>query len=123
MLESLREKLGRVRNSFRHAMGGFWYALRRELNLQIELLAGFLVIVTMLLLPVQKWEVVVLIIMITWVLVLEILNTLLERLVNLLKPRIHPYVGTLKDLMAAAVFVSAVGAAAVGLIIFWPYLF
>jgi diacylglycerol kinase len=104
-------------------MGGFWYALRRELNLQIELLAGFLVIVTMLLLPVQKWEVVVLIIMITWVLVLEILNTLLERLVNLLKPRIHPYVGTLKDLMAAAVFVSAVGAAAVGLIIFWPYLF
>ncbi len=122
ILESLKEKLGRLKRSFWHALGGLWYALRRELNLQIELLAGILVVITMLILPIQKWEGVVLVIMITWVLVLEVLNTLLERLVNLLKPRIHPYVGTLKDLMAAAVFLSAAGAAVVGLIIFWPYL-
>jgi diacylglycerol kinase len=55
------------------------------------------------------------------VLVLELLNSMLERLVDLVKPRMHGYVRDIKDLMAAAVLVTAGFAAVVGLIILLPY--
>ena len=53
---------------------------------------------------------------------MEILNTALEYFTDLLKPRLHSYVYTIKDLMSAAVLVSSLGAVTVGLIIFIPYL-
>lgn len=116
------EKIKKIGRSFLHAFHGFAYALKKERNLRIELLAAVFVVATMIVLKVEKWEMVVLILMIALVLILEMLNTFLERLVNLLKPRIHPQARVLKDLMAATVFLSSVVAAIIGLIIFLPYL-
>lgn len=109
-------------HSFRHAMAGFRFALRKEQNFKIEVFAAFLVIGAMFLVGVETWEAIVLTILIAGVLVLEILNTSLEQLVNLLKPRVHPKARVLKDLMATSVFLAAISAAIVGLLIFWPYI-
>ena len=56
------------------------------------------------------------------VLVLEIINTVFERVTDVLKPRVHPYAGAMKDLMAGAVFITSVGAAAVGVFILGPHI-
>ena len=117
-MESIK-KLGR---SFVNAFNGYKYAIKKEQNLKIETAAAILVVATMIMLPVKKWEAVVLVLVISFVLVLEVFNTFLERLVNLLKPRVHPQARVIKDLMAAAVFIASVGAAIVGILIFWPYL-
>lgn len=56
------------------------------------------------------------------VLVLEIVNSVVERIIDILKPRIHHYVEEIKDITAAAVLVASFSAAIVGLLIFWPHI-
>ncbi|MBP7061150.1 MAG: diacylglycerol kinase [Candidatus Moranbacteria bacterium] len=57
------------------------------------------------------------------VLILELVNTALERVMDILKPRVHPYARVVKDVMAGAVFIASCGAFIVGVIIFTPYMF
>ena len=50
----------------------------------------------------------------------ETLNTAIEFLTDLVSPEFHPIAGQVKDLAAAAVLISAMGAAIVGVIVFLP---
>lgn len=113
----------RLFRSFKDAFRGLVYAIKKEQNLKIELIAAVLVIVAMLVAGVERWEAVVLIFAIIAVLILEVLNTVLERIMNIFKPRIHPQIKVLKDLMAAAVFLTSIAATIIGIIIFIPYFF
>jgi undecaprenol kinase len=76
---------------------------------------------TMVLFQVTMAEAIILTMLIIFVLVLEVVNTIFEKMVDILKPRIHNYVAVIKDMMAAAVFIAALGAATVALMIFVPY--
>jgi len=76
----------------------------------------------MVLFRVKQWEAIALIFVICAVLFTEILNTVLERMVDILQPRLHHYSEIIKDMMAAAVFLTSSGALLVGIIIFYPYL-
>ena len=60
--------------------------------------------------------------MIFFVLVMELFNTILERVVDILKPRVHPYAQLIKDIMAATVLIASIGAIVVGITIFYPYI-
>jgi diacylglycerol kinase len=71
---------------------------------------------------VSRVEAAVLILVISSVLVLELLNTVLEKFIDVLKPRVHYFVEIMKDLMAAAVLVASIAAFAIGLVIFLPHL-
>jgi len=42
--------------------------------------------------------------------------------VDILKPRIHPYAKLIKDLMAATVLITSIVAVVVGILIFYPYI-
>lgn len=109
--------------SFSFAARGFRYVLRGERNFQIELLVAGLVIFGMLVFDLSVLERVALILCIVWVLTLELVNTAVERIMDVLQPRIHPYARIIKDVMAAAVLVSSAGALLVGLAIFLPRIF
>ena len=61
-------KINRLFHSFGHAITGFRFALRKEQNFKIEVLAGILVIGAMFLVGVKTWEAIVLVIMIAGVL-------------------------------------------------------
>lgn len=113
----------KIAKSFKHAFNGLAYSISKETNLQIELLIAIFVISAMIFFGVESWEAAFLVASIFSVIVLEIVNTLVERLVNIFHPRIHPYARAIKDIMAAAVFMTAFGAMLIGIIIFWPYLF
>lgn len=108
--------------SLSHAFDGLSYALRRERNFQIELVCGFFVLMLILVFKVKNWEAVVLIVMVAGVLIMELANTVMERVVDMLKPKVHPYARLIKDIMAAAVLISSFVAALVGIIIFYPYI-
>ena len=75
----------------------------------------------MIVFDVTKAEAIVLFFVVFGVLIMEILNTIMERVVDILKPRVHPYAKLIKDLMAASVLLSAILAVVTGLIIFLPY--
>ncbi len=109
--------------SFSFAARGFRYVLRGERNFQIELLVAGLVILGMFVFDLSVPERIALVLCIVWVLTLELINTAVERMMDVLQPRIHPYARIIKDVMAAAVLVSSAGAFLVGLIIFIPKIF
>ena len=67
-------------------------------------------------------QAIALLLLIILVLTLELINSILERFVDVFKPRIHPMVEEIKDLMAGAVLIASLGALIVGLLIFLPYL-
>ena len=56
------------------------------------------------------------------VICLEIINTAIERVVDLASPYYHPLAKAAKDIAAGAVFVFAVISVIIGAIIFLPYL-
>lgn len=107
--------------SIRFAIRGFWYVVRTEQNIRIHLLASLVVVVLMVYFQVDLWQVIILILVMMLVLVLELINTVFEKMVDILRPRIHYYAEVIKDVMAAAVLVTAIGAVIVGILIFAPY--
>jgi diacylglycerol kinase len=100
-------ELKRFKKSLKHALDGITYALRHEKNFRLEMLAAFLVIVFILVFKIKSWEAIILLLLIMLVLIFELTNTVMERVVDILKPRIHPYARLIKDLMAAVVLISA----------------
>lgn len=116
------EEIKRFKRSLSHAFDGLAYATTHERNFRIELVIAFIVLAMIFVFKVKNWEAIVLILMIMWVLITELTNTVLERVVDILKPRIHPYARLIKDIMAAVVLISSVVAIIVGVIIFYPYL-
>ncbi|MCF8424089.1 MAG: diacylglycerol kinase family protein [Bacteroidia bacterium] len=53
---------------------------------------------------------------------LEMINTALEQLVNLIEPNYNPKAGAIKDVAAGAVLVSSVISAIIGVMIFGKYI-
>jgi len=113
----------KFRYSLRNAFRGLRYAMKSEKNFQIELVVAVFVIALLLIFDMRAWERVLIIFMISWVLAAELVNTVVERISDILKPRIHPYARLIKDLMAAAVLVGAIASLIIGSIIFAPHIF
>ncbi len=105
------------------ATRGLVHIVRNEKNFQNELVAAVLVIFAMYYFDVTRTEMIALVLVIAGVLIMELLNTIVERVVDILKPRVHPYARLIKDLMAATVLISVIFATVIGLIIFLPYIF
>jgi len=113
----------RLARSLKHAARGVLYTLRNEQNFQAEVMVAGVVLLLMLWLPLSRMEDIILILAMVLVLSLELITTAVERVMDILKPRVHPYARVVKDVMAGAVFVVSFGALALGVIIFLPYFF
>lgn len=111
----------RLAKSFKDASHGVWHAFKTEGNFRIQVLFSLLVLIAAAYFPLKTWEIILVILMIGWVLTMELMNTAMEYFTDLLKPRLHHYVYAIKDLMAAAVLISAAGSAIIGVIIFLPH--
>jgi len=86
------------------------------------LVIAILVIAAIFYFPTSRIEKVALLIMIFSVLVLELINSVIERLLDFIQPLPNDQVKIIKDLTAAIVLIVSVGAAIIGLVIFLPYL-
>lgn len=111
----------KLANSFRYAFRGASHVAREEQNFRIELAVGAVVVVLMFVFDLAAVERAALVLAIVLVLVLELINSIFERLADLLKPRIHQYVEDVKDIMAGTVLAASVGALIIGGLIFWPH--
>ena len=114
--------LSKLRKSFVNAGRGLAHVFKSEQNFRMQAGVGLVVLIAAVWLPLQTWERIVITLLVLLVLLMEILNTVLEYLIDLLKPRLHHYVHVIKDVMAGAVLLTALIALAVGVVIFYPYL-
>ena len=113
-------KIKRFGKSLIYAIKGLSQMLKEEQNLRFQTISGLLAIIAIFILPALNWQRVAIIIVVCLVICLELINSVIERISDILKPTIHHYVEQLKDIMAAAVFVASLGALTVGIIIFVP---
>lgn len=114
--------LKRFWKSYQAARQGLTRAMATEHSFRIHVLVAAIVVVMVLFLRLSRAEAAIITLLVSTILTLELVNTVVERFVDMLEPRVHPYVGMIKDLMAAAVLITTVAAVIIGLIIFWPYL-
>ncbi|MEK9151539.1 MAG: diacylglycerol kinase [Patescibacteria group bacterium] len=114
--------MSRFARSFSYAVRGILFAVRNEKNFQIEIIVGVSAIVLTLFFPLSGMERSLIILSIALVLTLELANTALERIIDILKPRVHPYARVIKDVMAGAVLLASLASAAIGIAIFLPYI-
>jgi diacylglycerol kinase len=113
--------LNRFTKSVRHAMHGLAHAFMAENNFRIHTIFGLVVVMMLVILKVPRRESALIVLVVASVLILELVNTIVERFADMLEPRVHPYVHVIKDLMAAVVVIAAIAAIIVGILIFWPY--
>lgn len=115
-------KMKRIYFSFLDAFRGISYIWHREQNFRIQCICSTLVIGIAYILHVRKSEFIVLLLLVLLVLLLEIINSVIEQFIDIIKPRMDYHAGLLKDMMAAAVLCASVGAAIIGIVIFAPYI-
>ena len=93
--------------SFTYAVKGLKYAYRNEQNLAFDVGVSLLVIIAGFLFKVSISEWALLALTIGIVLSLELINSSIEAVVDLVTEEYHPLAKVAKDTSAAAVFVSA----------------
>ncbi len=111
----------RLVKSFGFAVQGIINLLRLEQNARIHFIAGSLVFALAYIFGVNHIEAAILFFAVTLVFVIEITNTSIEKLLDLVHPESHHQVAFIKDAMAGATLIAAIIAAVVGLLIFYPY--
>ena len=113
--------LGRIR-SFGYALRGLAFALATQMNFRIHLVAAMAVVGLGIFWGVSgddwRW----LVVAIALVLAAELMNTAFEHLCNVVQPELHASVKAAKDVAAGAVLVTAIAAAIIGGLVFWPYI-
>ena len=107
--------------AFKYAGKGIKWAFATQPNLWIHLFSAICVVILALYFNINAIEWIILIFCITSVFTIELVNTAVEWLVDSIYKEKHPVAGKIKDVAAAAVLIVAIGVAAIGVIIFYPY--
>lgn len=108
--------------SIGHALHGARSLWRNEQNIRIQVFVGLLAIVLSFVFPLEVWKRIIVVLLVGMVLAIEAINSVFERIVDLVKPRLHPSVQDMKDIMAAAVLMVSAAALLIGMVIFLPYI-
>jgi diacylglycerol kinase (ATP) len=98
--------IGRIANACRYSAQGFAHALRHEAAFRQELLFAIPAIIGVWFLGITPVEKIVLLASVVLVLVVEMLNSAIEAVVDRVSLERHPLAGRAKDLGSAAVMLS-----------------
>ncbi len=104
--------------SFHHAVLGLKTVFKTEKSFRFHVLIAVAVLIAAGLFKLDELRLIIIFLTIALVLALEIVNSAVERLVDMLAPKTHSFAKEVKDLMAAVVLVASIFALLIGLLIF-----
>lgn len=107
----------------KYALNGLKEAFVREKNFRIHIIATIVVIGVSFYFKLTLYEWLFIIFAIQTVLIAELVNSLMERIIDYLKPEYHIQAKIIKDIAAAVVLIAAITSVVIGLIIFIPKVF
>ncbi|HEY5537550.1 MAG TPA: diacylglycerol kinase family protein [Acetobacterium sp.] len=110
----------KLRKSFSFAIAGVKYTLKTQPNMRVHLGLAFIAIMAGIVFQISSSDWLALVIVISFVFILELINTAIETLVDLYTIEYHHLAKVAKDTAAGAVMVAAGMSVCVGLIIFLP---
>ena len=103
-----------------YCLEGISYTFKNERNFRIEVILGIIAVVLSFVLKISILEWVVIVTVINMVLILELLNTAFESIVDLYTQEYNKIAKAAKDVSAAAVLTSSFFALIIGILIFIP---
>ncbi|WP_445612721.1 diacylglycerol kinase family protein [Geobacillus sp. YF-1] len=115
-------RLRRERDRFAWAWAGMKAAVKEEAHLRFHLAAAVAACIAGWAVGLSRWEWVVLVLAAGAVITLELVNTAIERVVDLATDKFHPLAKAAKDIAAAAVLVASGFAVVIAVLLFWPHL-
>ncbi len=105
-------------DSFNYAIEGLIHVLRTHRNMRIHFALAIGVLVAAVWKGVNRFELIALLLAITFVLVAEMINSAIEQAIDLSTTSFDPLAKLAKDIAAGAVLIAAVNAVAVGYLVF-----
>lgn len=105
--------------SMRYAYEGIKHALVTQPNMKFHFFACFAVLSSALFFRLPRTDILLLLLAVTLVIVTELINTAIEKTVDLAMPERHPLAKIAKDTAAAAVLATAVFAVITGIMVFY----
>lgn len=109
-------------DSFNYAVSGIIVSIKTEKNMLIHYIVALCVIGLSMFFDFSRTEFLILLFSITLVLVLELINTAIEKTIDMITKEYHPYAKIAKDISAGAVLIGAVNALIVGYLLFFDRL-
>ena len=103
-----------------HALDGVNYTAERERNFRIEIFVAIMVTIASFVFKVSLMEWCVLVLVMGMILSLEMVNTAMERCVDLVTKDYKELAKAAKDVSAGAVFMMSMFSVVIGIIIFLP---
>jgi diacylglycerol kinase len=108
--------------SFAFALKGIWSGFADQRNLKVQLAVALVVVGAGFYLSITSLEWCIILLCIALVIGLELLNSAIENLVDLVTMERNPLAGKIKDIAAGAVLTVSIISLIIGLIIFRKYL-
>ena len=117
---SLKSKDKRTfKGSVKNCLDGISYVTKKK-NFKREIALGIIALTLSYILKIDKIEFIIVLTMICLVLTTEIINTAIERAVDLVTKEYHELARIAKDVSAGSVLVTSIFALIIGIIIFIP---
>lgn len=114
--------LKRFYKSFHFALQGIHYALKYDQNLVIHFIVACFVVLLSIVLDVSPFEMGILGVTILLVISTEMINSAIEKMVDLITKEHRAEAKIAKDVAAGMVLLTSVGAVIIGFLIFLPYI-
>ena len=106
--------------SFAFAWNGIKLCFTSEPNFRIHTILAIVAIIFSILFSVSSFEWIAISFCIAFVISMEMLNTAIEKICDVVHKDLHPGIKKVKDIAAGAVLVSAIFSLITGIIIFLP---
>ena len=104
--------------SFNYAVSGIIYTLKTERNMRIHFFISIVVITLSLFFDFSRGELLLLFFTISLVFITEMINTAIERTIDLITEDFHPLARIAKDVAAGGVLIAAINSIVVGYLLF-----
>lgn len=119
-MKYINKKNKTIKDSFIHAYEGIIYTMIKERNMHIHIIMAIIVVLGGAIFQISYVEWLVCLVLIGLVMSLELVNTAIEAVVDLITTDDNHLAKVAKDASAGAVLVSAIISALIGFIIFLP---
>jgi diacylglycerol kinase len=112
-----------LHKSFLNALNGVFWMLKSERNFQIEVFGLLFNLFLIVFLQLNTTDTALILMVSIAVLSLEVLNTGIEKICDVVQPEFDERIKIIKDISAGAVVLMSFAAVCVGILVYWKYLF
>lgn len=117
-----KRKKRSLMDAFNNAIEGILYTFKNERNMQIHYLCAIAVLFGSLFFNLEKFEMIILLLLIASVIICEMINTAIEKTIDGITTEFHPLLKVAKDVSAGAVLLSSMVAVIGGYLLFYDKL-